>query len=447
MVTAVDSELTVAVVVERLGRAARAAARSAPDVGAAQYVAFCDSLAQALRRRWSKLVAANHKDLAVAAGHGLSQPMLDRLAVTGQRLEGLLAMIAEVRAAVPGLADLTADGAHTHGRVASTAPSGPRSQPRVYRMARPLGVLLFVYEARPTVTVECALLAVAAGNAALLRGGREISRTNRVIASLLAECVDEAGLPEYLVQVLQDDDRAILRGLLKRHDVIDVLIPRGSPSLVEYCRTASTIPVIASGGGVNHLYVHASADLGQAVEIAMDSKLTAPVACNTLEMVLVDREIAVHLATRLVAAGADEPAPFTLRLPAELAVTGTDRVRIERLEPFDYGREIADRVFAVKPVAGIDEAIAHVHTYGSGHTEGIAGTDPDAISHYRRRVDAAAVVVNGSLRLHDGPTMGLGPEASISNGRLHVRGPVGLRSLLTYSWLIEGGGAVRGAAQ
>ncbi|MGZ3143715.1 glutamate-5-semialdehyde dehydrogenase [Lentzea chajnantorensis] len=302
----------------------------------------------------------------------------------------------------------------------------PRVTGRVgNRIAKPLGVVLMIYEARPTVTIEGALLPVAVGNAVILRGGKEMALTNAELGRIAAEAAARAGLPEGVVQVITDHDRRVVRELLKRHDAIDVLIPRGSPSLIDYCLSASTIPVIASGGGVNHLYVDASADVDLAVSIALDSKLPEPTACNTLEMVLAHEDIAPALIEAFEAARDG----WALKL---------------ELDPHDHGREFLDRTIALHRVSSVDDAVAHIRRYGSAHTEGIVASDREVVTRFLNTVDAAALVVNGSLRLHDGPTMALGPELSISTGRLHVRGPVGLSALLTHSWVIEGEGALRG---
>jgi glutamate-5-semialdehyde dehydrogenase len=258
--------------------------------------------------------------------------------------------------------------------------------------------------------------------------------------------------------VLADLDRAGVRTLLKRHDQIDVVIPRGSPTLIDFCQLTSTMPVIASSGGVNHLYVDVSADLAQAAAIIVDSKLDEPTACNTVEMVLAHQEIAAALVRELVAAGRTFPFPWVVRVDpllvngelgdgAQFGRTGPDRLELSELGRHDLGREFLDRSLGVLAVPGLTAAAKHIRNYGSRHTEGIAAQDPEVIAQFLSQVDAAALIVNGSLRLHDGPSMGLGPELSISTGRLHVRGPVGLSALMTYTWVIDGAGAVRGIAR
>lgn len=377
-----------------------AAARAlAPPPGDSRYEDYCAELAAGLTEGWPAVLAANEADVEAS---GLSGELLDRLTLAPRHLDVLVKLAVEVRAELPRV----------------TAPVSRR-------IAKPLGVVLMIYEARPTVTIEGALLPVAVGNAVILRGGKEMARTNAELGRIAREAAARAGLPAGIVQVVEDHDRRVVRELLKRHDVVDALIPRGSPSLIDYCLSASTIPVIASGGGVNHLYVDRSARVDLAAAIALDSKLPEPTACNTLEMVLAHEDVADALIAELAAVRDD----WTLKID---------------LEPHDYGREFLDRTIALHRVSDVDAAVAHIRTYGSGHTEGIVAEDRAVVTRFLQAVDAAALVVNGSLRLHDGPTMALGPELSISTGRLHVRGPVGLSALLTYSWVIEGEGALRG---
>ncbi|TCO60694.1 glutamate-5-semialdehyde dehydrogenase [Actinocrispum wychmicini] len=399
---------------------AEQARAKAPAPGDDRYTVYCEALAEYLEKDWDRVLQANAEDLARATQRGLPPALLDRLSLGENHLRQLVALAQEVGAALPSV---------TSPQEASQA----LGTARIRRIPKPLGVLLMIYEARPTVTIEGALLPVAVGNVTILRGGTEMAATSAALGEIAAEATAAAGLPDGMVQVLTDGDRAVVRELLKRHEVIDALIPRGSPSLIEHCRTTSTIPVIASGGGVNHLYVDADVDLDLAARIAVDSKLAEPTACNTLEMVLAHKEIAA----KFVAALTGLNSGMTLRTDPAL---GGD----EPLEPHDNGREFLDRTLGVRVVSGLDEAVGHIRRYGSRHTEGVVATRREVVDAFLRAVDAAALVVNGSLRLHDGPTMRLGPELSISTGRLHVRGPVGLAALLTYSWGIEGNGTLRG---
>jgi glutamate-5-semialdehyde dehydrogenase len=423
--------------VEAVLECARQALHAAPPVGDPAYQRYTRLLGEALVASWPALRAANQRDLAAAAQR-LPATIVDRLRLDTQQLEGLLARTAEVRSALPQVTG-----------AAATATAGGWGTLRA--VPKPLGVVLMVYEARPTVTVEGALLAPAVGNAVLLRGGREMAHTDAAMAGVVHSALEAAGLPTGLVTVLDDPDRRVFRALLGRPDKIDVLIPRGSPSLIDFCRQASTIPVLASGGGVNHLYVHRDADLGLAARITLDSKAPEPTACNTLEMALVDRSVAAAYLAALVAEANRTGTAIAVRSamrpagePAAGATSGV--VTFLALDPEDLGREFLDVTVGVLPVDGPRQAAEHIQRYGSGHTEGIVTADPDVADRFVNSVDAAAIVVNGSLRLHDGPTLGLGPELSISTGRMHVRGPVTLGDLVTFSWRVDAAGTTRADA-
>jgi glutamate-5-semialdehyde dehydrogenase len=423
-----------------LTAAATCARTQAPPPGSHCYVAYCQEFAARLGQDWDLLRQANAADLAAANERGLPPALIDRLTLADRHLGSLRALADEVARALPAV---TAAGPARPARPGRPAP--PASGTAVIRrVAKPLGLILMIYEARPTVTAEGALLPVAVGNAVILRGGAEIARTAAAFAAIATQALRAAGLPADLVQVLADPDRRVVRELLGRADVIDALIPRGSPSLIDYCQRNAAMPVIASGGGVNHLYVDRTADVELTARLALDSKIAEPTACNTLEMVLAHADIAAGLLAEMIRLSERSGQPYRLRVDPSLA-GGQERAAItDPLGEHDDGREFLDRTIGVRVVDGVEQAIAHIRRYGSGHTEGVAARDPAVIDRFLSAVDAAALVVNGSLRLHDGPSMGLGPELSISTGRLHVRGPVGLSALLTYSWVIEGHGALRG---
>lgn len=420
--------------IEELLRSARAAVAAAPPIGSVQYEDYCHRISQRLEENWSLIREANREDLDTAGRRGLPSALLDRLRIDDAHL-GRLQLL--TRTVLAELASVTAAGP------AVPMPSGGVRQ----SLPKPLGVALMVYEARPTVTVEGALLPVVVGNAVLLRGGKEVAGTNTALARVARAALVDTGLPADLVTVLDDPNREQLRALLKRPDAVDVLIPRGSPSLVDYCRTASSIPVIASGGGVNHIYVHGSADLDLAAEIILDSKVPDPTACNTVETVLVDAPAAAGLVAAVERACRRGDRQLTIRLdPRVQGPRSTGPCSVEPLREHDAGREFMDAVIGIRVVDGQLQALEHIRQYGSSHTEGVVAADPAVAEEFGQRVDAAAIVVNGSLRLHDGPTLGLGSEISISTGRLHVRGPVTLRSLVTSSLIVKADGALRGTA-
>ncbi|MGI5499281.1 glutamate-5-semialdehyde dehydrogenase [Lentzea sp. CA-135723] len=421
--------------IETIVSNARRARGTAPPVGDPAYAFFADAVRRRLVECWDEVLAANGADVRSARDAGLSPSMVERMGLTTAHRDALVELTRRVGEDLPAV---TAPGPEVRGAGRSRARS----------VARPLGVLLMVYESRPMVTLDSAVLAVCTGNAVLLRGGSECRGCNAVLAGIIAWALRESGLPEHLAQVLLDTDRAGLRELMRRDDAIDVLLPRGGAGLVSYCRTASRIPVIAGGAGVNHLYAHESADPDEAVRLVLDSKLPDPAGCTALEMLLLDEGLAdgffAALSDRLHEPDVRElvlctPAEVSERLPEKL----TEVLEVRALADNDDGREFLDTTLGVRVVSGVDEAVRHVRRFGTGHTEGVVARSAEVAEHFTARVDAAAVVVNGSLRLHDGPTMGTGPEIAISTGRLHVRGPVGLSALLTRSWVVDGGGTVR----
>jgi glutamate-5-semialdehyde dehydrogenase len=421
--------------VDEVVGAAREGLLAAPPLGAPEYLCFAEAAVEGVRRRWAEVTEANEQDLEDGRSRGLSGPFLDRIRLEERHLEYFGALSRSIAHELP---ELVRPGPVVTGL------GGLQAR----RVPKPLGVVFMIYEAKPTVTIEGALVTVCSGNATILRGSTEIAATNAVLGDVLADALAESELPAGMVQVLGDTDRNQFRELLRRDDTIDLVIPRGSPSLVDYCRTATRIPVIVGGSGVNHLYVHESADPELAVRLVLDSKLPEPAGCTALEMALVDEGAAdAFFAVLAERAAAGDLLDLRLRVPEELiADLPEELVAAQQVEPLadhDDGREYLDLVLGVRVVDGVDEAVAHIRRFGSGHTDGIVSESAEATERFCRDVDAAAVIVNGSLRLHDGPTIGLGAELAISTARLHVRGPVTIDALVTYSWRIEGNGAVR----
>lgn len=419
--------------VDSILNAAGAAFRTAPPIGDPSYERYCRALAGNLSAQWPAVRKANEQDIAEAQRRGLPAVLVDRLRLGDEHLEQLVAMASDVPAQ---LAAVTAPAQGTP----------VQNWGMLRQVPKPLGVALMIYEARPTVTIEGALLFAAVGNAVLLRGGKEIAATNAVLGSVVRTSLESAGLPADLVTVLDDPSRSVLRALLARPDAIDVLVPRGSPSLIDYCQTASTIPVLASGGGVNHLYVHRSAEPATAASIALDSKVPAPAGCTSLEVVLVDSEMSEPFVDALLDQAERDGSAVTLRVDQSFRERPKQigSCRFERLGEHDLGREFLDSTIGILSVDGLDAAVAHVGRYGSGHTEGVLTNSPEVATEFCRRVDASAVIVNGSLRLNDGPTLGLGSEIAISTSRLHARGPVTLANLLSHTWVVEANGRLRG---
>ncbi len=416
-----------------MGRRARAAARGLAISSTGVRNDALRRLAAALRSEDEVVMAANRLDLAAAQRAGLPEALQDRLALTPERLEAM-ALGVEAVAALPDPLGETFD----MRRLPNGLQAGKR---RV-----PIGVLGVIYEARPNVTVDVAALCLKSGNAAILRGGKETLRSNSVLADLVGVACGGAGLPSEAIQLVRSPDRAIVTELLHLDSYVDMIIPRGGAALHELCRSEARMPVITGGIGVCHLYVDRAADLGQAVPIIHNAKTQRPTVCNALDTVLVHRAVAGEFLPRMAAALA--PAGVELRAdPDALAILAAQpdagAWRLRPAEAGDWGQEFLRLCLAVRIVDSLDEAIEHIAQYSTQHSDGILTEDYTAAQRFVNEVDSAAVYVNASTRFTDGGELGLGAEVAISTQRLHARGPMGLRELTTYKWVIYGSGQIR----
>jgi glutamate-5-semialdehyde dehydrogenase len=302
----------------------------------------------------------------------------------------------------------------------------------------PIGVIAIVYESRPNVTVDASALCLKAGNAVVLRGGSDAARSNASILAVICDALERVGLPRDAVQSLPPGDRDAIRELLAQTETVDLAIPRGGESLIRFVQEHARVPVIAHAKGVCHLYVDGGADVDMAVRLAVNAKLQRPGVCNAIECMLVDARDAPRLLVPIARA----------LLDGGCELRGCERTRAlipeaKAATPDDWGHEYLDRVLAVRVVDGIEGALDHVATYGSGHTEGICTRDPSHADRWRREVDAACVTVNASTRFHDGGEVGLGAEIGTATSKLHWRGTMGLEGLTTFQWVIDGDGQTR----
>ena len=407
---------------DALGAAAKAAARKLATTPTAAKDEALRAIARALRGREGDVLAANAADVEEARERGLAPALVDRLLLTPERLRAQAADVERV-ATLPDPVgerfdeDVLANGLPVHKR-------------RV-----PLGVVAAIYEARPNVTVDVAALCLKTGNAALLRGGKETMRSNAALGDAVQSALVESGLPPAAVQVIVDPDRGLVERLLRLDRYVDVVIPRGGEALHRFCREHATVPVITGGIGVCHLYVDATADAARAVEVIHNAKVQRPSVCNALDTLLVERAAAPRLlplvGRDLAAAGvelrADEGALALLQAAGVPAIAACED---------DFGTEFLALVLSLRVVDDLDEAIEHVHRHGSGHSEGILSEDAEASRRFVDEVDAAAVFVNASTRFNDGGQLGLGAEVAISTQKLHARGPMALRELTTYKWVV-----------
>jgi glutamate-5-semialdehyde dehydrogenase len=411
---------------EELARRARAAAGALAVVGGARKDRWLRRAAAALLERQAEVLAANERDLAGAREEGLSGALLDRLRLTPARLASASDGLREVA----GLPDPVGQVRESRVR-----PNGLE----VHKVGVPLGVILFVYESRPNVTIDAAGLCVKSGNAVILRGGREALHSNAALHRLLADCLAECDLPADAVQVVATPDRAAVGQLLRLNGFIDLAIPRGGEGLIRRVAEEARMPVLKHYKGVCHVYVEASADLDRAERIVLNAKCQRPGVCNAAESLLVDAAVAETFLPRVGAAlrqrGVElRGCPVTCRL-----VHGAVPARAE-----DYSTEYLDLILSVRVVRGLEEAVEHITRHGSQHSDAIVTNDLTAARRFTAAVDSAAVLVNASTRFHDGQELGLGAEIGISTDKFHARGPCGLLELTSYKYVVYGEGQVRG---
>ena len=387
-------------------------------------------MADALLTHQDGILAANQLDLDAARGT-ISEVMLDRLALTPDRIAGMARGIREV-------AELPDPVGAVLNRV--ERPSGIL----VEKTAVPMGVIAIIYESRPNVTSDAAALALKAGSACVLRGGKEAHRSAAAIVAALKEGLVSAGLPQDALQLVEDTSRASANELMTAAGYVDLLIPRGGAGLIRACVDNATVPVIETGTGICHIYVDKAADQEMALNILENAKCSRPSVCNAAEGCLVDRAIAQEFLPKLKERLADArkargAVPVELRLDPAAAqiISGTPA------GPADFDTEFLDYVMGVKVVEGVDEAIAHIAQHSTGHSDAIVTADEGTARKFLSQVDSAAVYWNASTRFTDGGEFGLGCEMGISTQKLHARGPMGLMELCTYKYIIRGNGQVR----
>jgi glutamate-5-semialdehyde dehydrogenase len=381
----------------------------------------------ALQSNTAAILAANADDVAAGKANGTSTAMLDRLTLTDARIAGLVA-------ALENLANLPDPvGNVVRGQ---TLPNGLRLR----QVNVPMGVVAAIYEARPNVTVDIAGLALKSGNAVILRGGSAAEATNQVLVRVLREALESVGLPADAVQTVDQFGRAGANVLMKARGRVDVLIPRGGRDLIQAVVTNSAVPVIETGEGNVHIFIDESASEDMAVEILLNAKTQRPSVCNTVETLL------VHSGSTVLPAVATALSKAGVRLHADERIRAAlpDSIESEPATDEDWGTEYMDLDLAVAMVDSLDEAVQHIRTWTTGHTEAILTNNLSNAERFIAEVDSAAVIVNASTRFTDGGELGLGAEVGISTQKLHARGPMGLTELTTTKWIVQGEGQVRG---
>lgn len=410
----------------RLAAAAKATTHRLAAASTAAKDRALERIAAGLIARSEEILAANAEDVAAACERGLSGALIDRLRLDAKRLSQIADGVHQVRR----LPDPV-------GRIErlETRPNGLR----VGRMRVPLGLVGIVYESRPNVTIDAAVLCLKSGNACLLRGGSEALRSNRALVAVVQDAVGAAGLPPEAISFVDETDREGVRAMARLSGVIDLLIPRGGEGLIRFVAEHATVPVIQHYKGVCHVYVDGDADLDMAEAIAINAKVQRPGVCNAMETLLVDAACAGAFLPRVVPALASRG----------VALRGCPRTRsiapsVEAATDADWDTEYLDLVLSIRVVDGLDAAIAHVARHGTGHTEAIVTRDRARGDRFVREVDASLVLVNASTRFNDGHELGLGAEMGISTTKLHAYGPMGLEELCAQKWVGYGEGQVRG---
>ena len=407
--------------------AAKAARPEVACLTAARKNAALEAMADALLQNTPAILAANSLDVENARGH-VSPVMIDRLMLTRERIEGMAKGIREV-AELPDPVGLTLDE--------FTRPDGLRIQ----KVSVPMGVIAIIYESRPNVTSDAAALALKSGSVCVLRGGKEAFQSARAIVEALRQGLKAAGVTENAIQLVTDTSRASAAALMTANGYIDLLIPRGGAGLINACVQNATVPCIATGTGICHVYVEKSAELDKALSILINAKTSRPSVCNAAEVLLVDQAIAPKFLPMvydaLVTRRAKDPVQLRLDRTAASIIEGVNAGE------GDFDTEFLDYILAVRCVEGVAEAVSHIAAHSTGHSEAIVSTDPAAIAAFTAGVDSAAVYVNASTRFTDGGEFGLGCEMGISTQKLHARGPMGLRELTGYKYIITGDGHIR----
>lgn len=387
------------------------------------------AMARSLRDRTPEILNANERDMRLAREKGTKEGLLDRLMLD----EGRVHAMASALESLAGLADPT--GVVLEERVLYNGL-------KLTRVAVPLGVVAMVYEARPNVTVDAAGICVKSGNACVLRSGSLAINSAVMLGEVLRDALASVGLPKDSVVVIDSTDRAVTDELFLLRDLVDVLIPRGGEGLIRHCVEHSLIPVIETGTGNCHVYIHESANLAKAYPIVLNAKTQRIGVCNACESVLVDRSIAKDCLPELVG----QLARAGVRIHGDEMVQEVGArlgINIEAATEQDWAKEYLDLEISIKTVDGLEEAIRHINTYGTKHSEAIVAEDEQVAHAFASRIDAAAVYINASTRFTDGGEFGLGAEIGISTQKLHVRGPFALEALTTYKYIIEGEGQVR----
>lgn len=411
---------------EELGLKAKNAEPAIVSASTLQKNNALSAISKALIENKNLIMAENAKDLQKAKENGMSESMQDRLKLDEKRIEGMAKGVNELIALNDPIGQII-DG--------FTRPNGLR----ISKVRVPLGVIGIIFESRPNVTVDAAVLCLKAGNAVILKGGKEAINSNKCLGNIMRKAIEETGLPADIIQVVENTSRETTNELMKLNKYLDVLIPRGSAGLIQAVVNNATVPVIETGTGNCHVYVDSSADLDMAVDITDNGKTQRPSVCNAVESLLVHKDCAEKFLPMIAERFKSH----------NVKIYGCDRTieilgnSVEKATDNEYATEFLDYVISVKVVENINEAIAHIRKFGTKHSECIVTKSLESAEKFQKEVDAAAVYVNASTRFTDGGEFGFGAEIGISTQKLHARGPMGLTELTTFKYLVNGNGQIR----
>jgi glutamate-5-semialdehyde dehydrogenase len=385
-------------------------------------------IAETIMEQEPTILEANDKDIDAGRANGLSEALLDRLLLTPARLESIAS---DVKSII-NLPDPVGEEFESR-----RLPNGLQASKRRI----PIGVVGVIYESRPNVTIDISALCLKSGNAAILRGGKEAANSNKALADAVRTGCTAAGLPAESVQLIESTNRELIREMLRANGLIDMIIPRGGAALHQFAIDNATVPVITGGIGICHVYVDVAADLTKVVPIVVNAKVQRPSVCNAMDTLLVHHTVAPQILPRIADAWAERKVEIRCE-PRALALL-EDHPAVKPAGPDDFDTEFMALIAAVKVVDNLDEALDHIYTHGSNHTDAIITEDYSTAMRFVNEVNSAAVMVNASTRFNDGGQLGLGAEVAVSTQPLHARGPMGLRELTTYKWVVLGSGQVR----
>ena len=388
-----------------------------------------DKVSQLLSERITDIVSANQIDYESGKTSGLNDQMLDRLLLTPERIEGMATDVQTIKSLSDPIGEIIEQKTLENGI-------------ELKKVRVPLGVLGSIYESRPNVTIDIASLAIKSGNAALLRGGKESVNSNIVLTQILKDALSNAGLPKSAVGLITDPDRSIVDEMLGLDEYIDLLVPRGGAGLIKHVYETASMPVVAGGIGVCHAFIDENADPQKVIPIVINSKTQRPTVCNALDTVLVHKNADTVMIQNMISELLDHQVEVRADEQILQHIT-VDNSLIKAASEDDWGTEFLSLVISIKTVDSLQEALEHIKTHGSGHTEAILSEDKTSQDTFTRTIDAAAVFVNASTRFTDGSQFGLGAEVGISTQKFHARGPLGLKELTSYKWIGIGSGQVR----